>query len=531
MAMAAHPPPGSYNRPRGPGDMRGDYRPLAAAPQLHQDWDEPQDEQRSVTWPELFFDLFFVAAISNLSHLFEERPDAPNAGRVVLYHALVFFLWSEYTMLKTRYRLRGLLFRVVGLGLQLGLLGFIIATRADAQWPQLLAGGYACARMCIAATHVIIAWCIPRARKLSAMTAVAGLALAAAPAWLAWQKDAAYALHVKVMAAVAAGEFIEPLLPTLAPQADIPLHVQHMSERLGQLVMLHLGEAIIGIAATPLESTVPQFTAVALAATLAWALHLIYYHVEPDEHNHAYRQSRMRGLLYFYCHWLLTVALLLTGSGLRLLLGTYPSPHHAQQEPLAPLDTSLMLCIAYGFSLHMLAAIRGAHYLGLEPQHRAVRAVSRAGVKGWWLGWWLMLGLWPLPVYLLPLLIWWLNGPAATAGAASAGGNGMYSAPCLEGERVAVAASIGGSRFTGCSDADSLMQQGSASLGLPMAGLLDSSGSISVTLLLSLLAGHAVLLVLTETLFAHMITKTPLVGGADGGNDTPQGPAQEEDEL
>lgn len=117
------------------------------------------------------------------------------------------------------------------------------------------------------------------------------------------------------------GEFIEPLLPTLAPQADIPLHVQHMSERLGQLVMLHLGEAIIGIAATPLESTVPQFTAVALAATLAWALHLIYYHVEPDEHSHAYRQSRMRGLLYFYCHWLLTVALLLTGSGLRLLLG------------------------------------------------------------------------------------------------------------------------------------------------------------------------------------------------------------------
>lgn len=117
------------------------------------------------------------------------------------------------------------------------------------------------------------------------------------------------------------GEFIEPLIPTLAPKADIPLHVQHMSERLGQLVMLHLGEAVIGIAATPLEATVPQFIAVALAATLVWSLHLTYYHVESDEHSHAYRQSRLRGLLYFYCHWLLTIALLFTGSSLRLLLG------------------------------------------------------------------------------------------------------------------------------------------------------------------------------------------------------------------
>jgi low temperature requirement protein LtrA len=119
------------------------------------------------------------------------------------------------------------------------------------------------------------------------------------------------------------GEFIEPLLPTLAYRADIPLHVQHMSERLGQLVMLHLGEVVIGIAATPLEATVPQFIAVALAATLVWSLHLTYYHVEPDEHSHAYRQSRLRGLLYFYCHWLLAVALLLTGSSLRLLLGEW----------------------------------------------------------------------------------------------------------------------------------------------------------------------------------------------------------------
>jgi hypothetical protein len=29
------------------------------------------------------------------------------AGRIVLYHALVFFLWAEYATLKTRYRSAG----------------------------------------------------------------------------------------------------------------------------------------------------------------------------------------------------------------------------------------------------------------------------------------------------------------------------------------------------------------------------------------------------------------------------------------
>lgn len=61
------------------------------------------------------------------------------------------------------------------------------------------------------------------------------------------------------------------------PTLDIPLHVEHMNERLGQLVMLHLGEAVIGIAATPLQSTHQQFVGVALATTLVWALHLTYY--------------------------------------------------------------------------------------------------------------------------------------------------------------------------------------------------------------------------------------------------------------
>jgi low temperature requirement protein LtrA len=107
------------------------------------------------------------------------------------------------------------------------------------------------------------------------------------------------------------------------PALDIPLHVEHMNARLGKLVMLHLGQSVIGIAATPLEFTQQQFVGVGLAATLIWSLHLNYYHVEANKQYHAYKQSRVRGLLFFYCHWVLLLALLFTGSGLRLLLGEW----------------------------------------------------------------------------------------------------------------------------------------------------------------------------------------------------------------
>lgn len=84
--------------------------------------------------------------------------------------------------------LRGLGFQTTGLGLQLGLLGLIIGTRADQKWFRLLAGGYAVVRTCLACIHAIVAWTIPRARMLSLVTAAAGLALAAAPTVIAWQQ-------------------------------------------------------------------------------------------------------------------------------------------------------------------------------------------------------------------------------------------------------------------------------------------------------------------------------------------------------
>jgi hypothetical protein len=126
-----------------------------------------------------------------------------------------------------------------------------------------------------------------------------------------------------------------------------------------------------------------------------------------------------------------------------------------------------------------VATTRAAHYFSLDSSHSAVRSVERAGVKGWWLAWWAVLAAWPVPIYFLPLLIKRLDG--SNIGAGTVWGR-------LERSRIGV----------------------------------EGGGGFGVTLLLGLLAAHNVLWTCSESLFAHMLTKTPVIESLTA----PDGPAE-----
>lgn len=105
-------------------------------------------------------------------------------------------------------RLRGLLLQAVGLSMLLGLLGLIIGSRSDVESYRLLAGGYAVTCASLSTIHALVAWSIPRARRLCLVNAASDLLLSVVPAVLAWQatQEEAYRLYVAVMVAAAVGE-------------------------------------------------------------------------------------------------------------------------------------------------------------------------------------------------------------------------------------------------------------------------------------------------------------------------------------
>jgi low temperature requirement protein LtrA len=304
------------------------FRRFFEAPELHQDWDEKQGG-RDVTWTELFYDLYYVGALFNISHVFKaEHPTAHQAGLALLYNTLFYFLWFEHTVTSTRFRLDGLFYDILRLIHQLGVLGMVLAVQ-ELGWYRLFAAGYLLAQAALLVIHVSIYICIPRARALSGNTILSRLVtLALALAVAASPYDTSHHWHVFyiLFSVTAFIDAITPSLPFLLPSvSEVPLHVEHMSERLGLFTILYLGEAIIGFSIEPITSHSLEFLGIALSATTIWSLHLIYYHIHPGQHTHAFRQSKARGLLFSYAHWLLGFAFLLTANGLRLIIHTYPA--------------------------------------------------------------------------------------------------------------------------------------------------------------------------------------------------------------
>jgi hypothetical protein len=153
-----------------------------------------------------------------------------------------------------------------------------------------------------------------------------------------------------------------------------------------------------------------------------------------------------------------------------------------------------MLCTAYAASLHLVAITRAAHYFSLDSRHSAVRSVERAGVKGWWLAWWAVLAAWPVSIYFLPLLIKRLNG--SNVGAWTVWGGLIGSRMGVEGGGGLIGSRMGG-------------EGGGGLIGSRMG--VEGGGGVGVTLLLGALAAHNVLWTCSESLFAHMLTKTPVI--------------------
>jgi hypothetical protein len=94
-----------------------------------------------------------------------------------------------------------------------------------------------------------------------------------------------------------------------------------------------------------------EFLGLCLAAIVVWCLHQLYYHIHPGQQAHAFRQSKVRGLLFAYSHWLLGCAFLFTATSLRLVISTYPSfDPESHDEPGAvkesPPPTPLRLAAA-----------------------------------------------------------------------------------------------------------------------------------------------------------------------------------------
>lgn len=213
---------------------------LVRPPRLRTD-----DDEAGASSLELFFDVAYVWVVYELAQAFLGNLTWAGLGVLIGLYSAVWFSWVGYTLYANRFAADDIVFRLAKL-VATGAIAGCAASAGGAGGDQAVpfAICYAVGMAVLTLLHVRAWRHIPQARPtISVYVATNGLS---ALLWIASIPASGVARPVLWAAGVLVG-VIGPAIATLRGRT-IPLHVEHLPERFGLLVMLVLGESVGGVA-------------------------------------------------------------------------------------------------------------------------------------------------------------------------------------------------------------------------------------------------------------------------------------------
>jgi low temperature requirement protein LtrA len=202
-----------------------------------------QEDKRSATWLELFYDLAFVVAVAVLSGRLLGDLTFASVASYFAYFALLWWLWASHTYYADRYDTDDLVYRLLASGQMFAVV--VIATAMEGQTTSTaaFAVGYAIARILLVVMYWRAYRYVPETREL-----VRGYLVGFGSAALIWTaaifvpEEPRFALW-----AVALGVDLATPWVMRREQAKVPLDVSHLPERFGLFTILVLGESIAAV--------------------------------------------------------------------------------------------------------------------------------------------------------------------------------------------------------------------------------------------------------------------------------------------
>lgn len=306
-----------------------------------------------VTTLELFFDLVFVLALTQLTQLFEHDPTWAGSGRVVLVFGVLWYMYGGYAWLTNHVSPTTVGQRVLLLLAMAGFLVTAVATPHVFDDTGVLFGvGY----LGVIGVHLLLFMeaGVPGVKRLAPFNLVsAGFVFGAG------FLDAP--LQYVAFAAAIAVQVATPYLG-VAPRFD--LRAPHFVERHGLLVIVALGESVVAIGlGIGLDLTAGDALLVVLALALPAALWWTYFSGDEvaAERTLAGIPHGRRELLairvYYYAH----IPILLG------IVGAAAGIHHTLADPSHRMDAGWAIALAGGVTLFLLGRIEHRRMLRIGP--------------------------------------------------------------------------------------------------------------------------------------------------------------------
>ena len=329
-------------------------------PQLRTLTDEGE---RHASWLELFFDLVFVVAITELSQYLVADHSAGGFLRFAALFVPVWVAWQGYMAYATRFDTDDLGFRLAYFGAMLAIaaMAVLIGDVARGHHSAAFAVAYVVLRTIMLALYWRAWLAVPEARVLIRFY---GLGYAAGAAL--WLVSVAFPTPWRYAVWIAA-QLVELSLPPLSTQLHrrIPTSASHLPERWALFTLIVLGESVVAVAIATAGAHW-HFTSAAAAVLGFAAVAAIWWLYFDRQADVAIRGSTMSVVVYSYAHLPLLIGLAAMSAGLRLLI------ERAGQDRLGAGASAAFL----GGAVVFLVALIGTRLVAVLGPHRRGAALK-----------------------------------------------------------------------------------------------------------------------------------------------------------
>jgi low temperature requirement protein LtrA len=280
------------------------------------------DSGRRVTWLELFFDLIFVAAVSQVAEPLREHYSVVGLLRFAPLFVLIWWAWTGHTVFSTRFDTDDVIQRGLTL-VQMFAVAVMAANAKDALDSRSSAGfaaAYAAVRFVLVAQY-FRARHVPEARPLTRRYLVGHGA--AAILWLAsalvpaperfWLWGIAFAIDLGT--------------PWVAVphSVKVPPDAAHLPERFGLFTLILLGESVVAVM-QGMESQEDWSPAAAASAFLGMGISFLiwwwYFDGASGASEQPVRTNReaIRFHIWSYAHFPLYLGIVIAGVGVQRIV-------------------------------------------------------------------------------------------------------------------------------------------------------------------------------------------------------------------
>jgi low temperature requirement protein LtrA len=304
------------------------YRPMVARP--------TDEEHRSATVLELFFDLCFVVAVAQAASALHHEIAEDHVGDGVVGYAMVFFAiwwaWMNFTWFASAYDTDDVAYRLTTLVQISGalILAAGVPDAMDGSDFTVITFGYVVMRLAMVTQWLRAAAADPPHRR-SALRFAAGI-VAVQVGWvlrLFLPEGPGYASFL----VLAAAELAIPIWAERA--APTTWHPRHIAERYGLFTLIVLGECVLA-STLAIQAALEEDAVLADLATTAvgglltvFGMWWLYFAKE----SHRFLTSLRAGIVWGYGHYLIFASAAAVGAGLAVNVDYLT--HHAAIGPRA----------------------------------------------------------------------------------------------------------------------------------------------------------------------------------------------------